>query len=128
MNVPKNEKLARFIFSKRHFSVEKNLVKYGAFMPPPDSEDLSVFRTSGLPDSEVWSIGREYVQGERRLRARGDLLAASVYMNNLRVIPAPSLPHELHANITPFPFNKHARDRIARKLASASKLEIMPTE
>ena len=127
MNVPKNEKLARFIFSKRHFSVEKNLVKYGAFMPPPDSEDLSVFRTSGLPDSEVWSIGREYVQGERRLRARGDLLTSAVYMNNLQVIPAP-LPHELHANITPFPFNKHERDRIARKLASASQLKIKPPE
>ena len=125
MNFSGGEKLTRFIFSKRHFSVEKKVVKYAAFMPPPDSEDLSVFRISSLSESEVWVIGRENVQGERTLRARADLLAEVVYENHLTVIPD-IIPHELHANITPFPADKIARDRIARKLALASQLVIMP--
>ena len=58
MNFSGGEKLTRFIFSKRHFSVEKKVVKYAAFMPPPDSEDLSVFRISSLSEGEVWAIGR----------------------------------------------------------------------
>ena len=48
MNHLRSEKLTRFIFSKRHFSVEKRIVKYGAFIPPPDSPDLSVFCISAL--------------------------------------------------------------------------------
>ena len=127
MTIPRDEKLARFIFSKNHFSVDKNIVKYGAFVPPPDSDELSVFRISGISCSDVWSIGREHVQGNRTLRARGDLLVSAVHVNNLQVIPDP-LPHKLHANITPFPFNKNTRDRIARELALSSQLKIMPTE
>ena len=94
-------------------------------MPPPDSEDLSVFRISSLSESEVWAIGRENVQGERTLRARADLSAEVVDENNLEVIPDTNA-HELHANITSFPTDKSARDRIARKLALASQLVIMP--
>ena len=75
MNFSEGEKLTRFIFSRRHFSTENKIVKYAAFMPPPDSEDLSVFRISALSESEVWGIGRENVQGERTLRARADLSA-----------------------------------------------------
>ena len=127
MNFSGGEKLTRFIFSRRHFSTEKKIVKYAAFVPPPDSADLSVFRISSLSENEVWVIGRENVQGERTLRARADLLAEVVYENHLTVILDP-IPHELHANITPFPADKSARDRIARNLALASKLAIMPTE
>ena len=125
MNFSGGEKLTRFIFSRRHFSTEKKIVKYAAFIPPPDSEDLSVFRISALFESEVWMIGRENVRGERTLRARADLLTEVVYENHLTVIPD-TTPHELHANITPFPTDKIARDRIARKLALASQLVIMP--
>ena len=127
MNFSGGEKLTRFIFSRRHFSKEKKIVKYAAFVPPPDSEDLSVFRISSLSDSDVWTIGQEYVQGERTLRARADLSAEVVYENHLTVIPD-TTPHALHANITPFPADKNARDRIARNLALASELVIMPPE
>ena len=127
MNFSGGEKLTRFIFSRRHFATEKKIVKYAAFVPPPNSEDLSVFRISTPSEREVWGIGRENVQGERTLRARADLLAEVVYENHLTVIPD-TTPHELHANITPFPIDKIARDRIARNLALASQLVIMPAE
>ena len=109
------------------FSVTNREVKFKAFTPPSNSEDLSVYRISGLSESEVWAIGKEYVQGERTLRARADFSAEVVYENNLEVISDPDL-HELHANITPFPVDKRARDHISRNLALASQLVIMPTE
>ena len=127
MNVPPGEILTRFIFSRSHFSVTNREVKFKAFTPPSNSEDLSMYRISGLSEGEVWAIGQEYVQGERTLRARADLSAEVVYENNLEVIPDTNA-HALHANITPFPADKNVRDRIARKLALASRLVIMPTE
>ena len=127
MNVLPGEKLARFIFSKSHFSAMNRIVKYGAFIPPSNSEEISVYRISSLSDSEIWEIGREYVETEnRRIKARADFLAARVYKNNLKVIPD-TQPHKLHANITPFPADKRIRQNIARKLALVSELVILPT-
>ena len=128
MNYSGGEKLTRFIFSKRHFSIANKIIKYGAFMPPPNSTDLSVFHISSLSESEVWKIGRRHVETEkRRLKARADFLAGNVYENNLEVVPD-TQPHERHANITPFPADRSARDRIARKLALASELVILSEE
>ena len=51
-----------------------NRVKHEAFLPHKNSEDLSVFRISGLSENQVWVIGREYVQqGGRPIKARADL-------------------------------------------------------
>ncbi len=120
--------LTRFIFSKKHFSIENRTVKYGAFLPPPNSADLSVFFVLSLTNSEIWEIGREYVQTEqRKLKARADLSVKNLYAINLKVLPD-TQPHELHANITPFPLDKRERASLARKLAVVSKLEIIPSE
>ena len=131
MNVPPGEKLTRFIRYGSHFSIVTNRVKYEAFLPHKNSVDLSVFRISGLSDSEVWAIGREYVAtAESPIKARADLSVGDVYENNLEVIPDEQ-SHELHANITPFPIeisptDRKTRQTIARKLALASQLVIMP--
>lgn len=131
MNVPPGEKLTRFIRYGSHFSDEANTVKREAFLPHKNSVDLSVFRISGLSDSEVWAIGREHVErGGRPIKARADLSADDVYENGLKVIPDPSA-HELHANIAPFPIEKSITDRrtrrtIARNLADASQLVRIP--
>ena len=127
MNVSPEEKLTRFIFSKRYFSKKNKTVKYGAFIPPQDSKDLSVYRISSISDAnsdtEVWKIGEKYVQQEgRSIKARADLLAKVVYENDLTVIPD-TVPHRLHANITPFPLDRITRQIIATKLADVSKLE-----
>lgn len=128
MNLSRGDILTRFIFSKRHFSIENRTVKYGAFLPPLNSVDLSVFYISSLTNSEIWEIGSEYVQTEeRKLKARADLSAENIYAVNLKVSPD-TQPHELHANITPFPLDKKERTALARKLAVVSKLEIIPSE
>ena len=129
MNVPPDEKLTHFIFSQSNFSVEKQEVKYGAFIPPKKNpKEISVYRVSSLTENQVWEIGEKYVQrGERRLKARADFLAAVVYENNLKVIPDTE-PHELHANIIPIPVDKEDRNEVLRELASASELVLIPTE
>jgi hypothetical protein len=127
MDVSPGEKIARYIFYRRQFSVMNRVVKFGAFIPPSNSDQISVYRISSLADREVWSIGRDYVETEeRRIKARADFLAQHVYENSLNVIPD-TQPHELHANITPFPANKSERQSIARKLALVSQLVLMPT-
>ena len=133
MSVSPDEKLTRFIRYGGHFSDVTNRVRHEAFLPHKKSVDLSVFRISGLSESKVWTIGREYVQREGKpIKARADLFASAVYENNLEVIPDEQ-DYEHHANITPFPIEKTPTDRkvrraIATRLADASILKIMPTE
>jgi len=54
MNIKPDEKLTRFIFSKSNFSLQKNRVKYGAFIPPQENpNEISVYRTSSPTESQV---------------------------------------------------------------------------
>lgn len=134
-DILQDEILTRFIFSSRHFARRNETIKFGAFMPPHVSKDpplyspdLSVYRLSGLSCNEKWMIGREYVQTEgRSIKARADLPVREVYKNKLKVI-SDRQPHERHANITPFPPDRLACQRLATKLAHASKLLILPEE
>lgn len=132
MKVLPGEKLTRFICYGSHFSVVANRIKPVAFLPHKKSVDISVFRISGLSDSEVWEIGREYVQTEERpIKARADLSATVVYESNLEVILDEPPPR--HANIKPLPIEKSPTDRKARralatKLARLSELVVVPPE
>ena len=132
-DILQDEILTRFIFSSKHFASGNQTVKFRAFMPPQASKEpptysdsLSVYRISTISHGEVWEIGRVHVQTEGRfIKARVDISAGDVYKNNLEVIPDMQ-PHERHANITPFPADRLACQRIATKLARASKLVVLP--
>ena len=117
--VAEQEKLSRFIFSRSHFSSTKGEVKFGAFIPPKGSKDLSVYRTSTLDDEAIWEIGLTNVQKERRLKARANLLAKVVFDIGLEVVSETS-SHELHANITPWPDDEVERKSIATELSLRS--------
>ena len=130
MSVPPDEKLTRFISSKSGFSGKRNEVSYRAFIPPKKSpQEISVYRISSIIEDEnkVWEIGREYVQGEQRIKARADFRAEVVYENNLMVV-GDTRVHELHANIMFLPLDKEDRDEILRELALASELVLIPPE
>ena len=130
MNVPRCEKLTRYISDDKHFSKENKRVKYRAFIPQKRSpQELSVYRISSLidEDSKIWELGKEHVQGQHEIIARADFWADVVYKNNLEVIAATQV-HELHANIKPLPLERADRDEILRDLALASELVIMPPE
>ena len=128
MNVPRHEKLTRYISDDKHFSKENKRVTYRAFIPQKRSpQELSVYRISSLTedDSKVWKIGKEHVSS--KIIARADFLADVVYEHNLEVV-AETQVYELHANIKPLPLEREDRDEILRALALASDLEIMPPE
>ncbi len=134
MDVLPGEKITRFIRYNRDFT-EPNTVRHQAFLPHKKKTDISVFRISQLPDSEVWKIAWEHVQtDELPVLARSDLFVSDVYDNNLEVIPDLQ-SHEAHANIIGFPVEREEnktedrklRRAIARKLALVSEL-VMPPE
>ncbi|RKU31384.1 hypothetical protein C6497_02505 [Candidatus Poribacteria bacterium] len=128
MNISSGEKLTRFIRFSNQFSQVKGEVRYRAIIPPKNSENLSVFQISlptELSDSEVWKIGFDHVQrGGIPIKARAELFVRDVTACNLKVILDEPPPR--HANITPFPADNRARQSIARKLASVSKLVVLP--
>ena len=117
--------LARFIYSKSHFSRDNNRVKHNAFMPGPDSK-TSVFRTKDLNEAATWAIGEGVAQKrEQTLHARGDILAADVSKANLTLVP--SEPPPRHANIENWPAEKDAQMLKAIELADTAKLVTKPT-
>src|SRR6266568_4917002 len=52
-----HEKLARYIFSTRHFSRQPPRVKAEAYMP--NRGEVSVFRIDGLDQAAIWEIGSD---------------------------------------------------------------------
>ena len=132
MNISPDEKLTYFINSKSGFARTKKEVKARAFAPTKGSpKELSVFCISSLTESQVWEIGKRYVEDKITIKARADFSANIFYENqffrekNIKVIPAPQ-PHELHANITPIPTNIEDRDEIFRELARLCELVMRP--
>lgn len=134
-NVDPAERITRYILNERHFKPEKGEVKADAFLPPkpkhPGSSEIqaSVYRTVNCEETEIWSIGDNYVANPaakpkpRYVLARGDLEAETVFSHDLKIVPHPN-PHELHANIVNWP--NEARRMKAVKLAQKSRLVLKP--
>src|SRR5207253_9833933 len=55
--IQRDEPLARFIFSRRHLSTTKKVVKAPAFIPNPDDLQTSVFRIYELGERQIRDIG-----------------------------------------------------------------------
>lgn len=122
------EMTCRFIFSEDHFSSEKMVVKYGAFLPAKDGS-ASIYRISELNHDQVWAIDRDYVSGQRKdgrsSKARADILAGSIRTTGLEVKSDPR-PHKRHANIERFPSERSATKLRAQELAKAATLLLKP--
>ena len=125
-NVAASEQIARYILSKKHFSVTNRTVKYGAYLPAPNGE-ASVYRISNISEKEIWDIGQEYVAGpsKRTLRARGDTAAAVITKTGLEFVPE-TTPHPLHANIANWPLQKDEQKMLAVEMANQAKLVTPP--
>jgi hypothetical protein len=86
-----------------------------------DIRKTSIYRTFGLTDAEVWTIGDEYVTkphpGHLPILARADLQAQRVLDLDLKFDPDGS-PHPRHANIIGWPDDQVARQMKAVSLAS----------
>jgi len=97
-------------------------VRHRAFMPASDGA-RSIFRISGLPDSEIWSLGLEKVARLRNLPLLGrfDVNAGLVYDQELR-FNADADRRSRHADIIGWPPEKEKQQSIAQNLAAEARL------
>lgn len=119
------EPLGRYLLSKGYFSIQNKRVKYSAFMPPPLDLHLSVFKTQGLTEDEIWTLGEEVVkknQPSRTLYGRGEIILLNIKAVDLELVPDNKPPR--HANVIGWPQEKHARMLIAQELAAEAILKL----
>lgn len=114
-----SEPLARFLTSSSHYSAGR--VKQAAFLPPADLK-LSVFRTGGMCEADIWTLGQKHVERPtgRDLHGRAELAASAVDGCGLDVDPD-DRPRR-HANLVGWPTDKAERKQIALELAAAARL------
>lgn len=117
-----DEPLARYIFYKRHFSLENNRVKAQAFMPPHNKK-ISVIRHKGCPKDCLLKIGKGIEKSGNRntLKAISSLSAQEVRsIKNLNVESDTSnKQHRRHANI--IGFNNFSEAKIRQKAQDLAK-------
>lgn len=124
-----DERISRFIFSRRYMKVAKGRVSASAFVPPESPRVISVYRTAQCEEEKIWLIGKIFVEGRRKDRrticGRADLQAASVSEEELTVTPT-LFPHPRHANIGGWPDDDALIMAKAQALADASTPHACP--
>ncbi len=123
--VSADENITRFINQKAYFRPGDRSVKHNAFMPNRDGE-VSVYRITGIDDSEVYAIGTEYfaeITG-KPLMGRADIIASEILRHELS-IQSHQDPHPRHANIIGFPDEKSKQRLIAIELATEAELHLI---
>ena len=123
------QRLNRFLLQSNWFSVAQNRVTARAFMPPPDRQ-LSTFLTSGVSESEIWSLGKtvlsEHPRPDASLYGRGDLTIAALTELKLKAF-RDDMPHR-HTCVVgwPDPTDKDREKILAQELARAAELVLLP--
>ena len=131
-NVPDvglNERLSRFVLTKRHVNQQTKELKAAAFVPHP-YEELSVTRDLQATEAEIWSVGFEIAEVRAKsegrdihLIGRGDVIAATYVNLKLKTIPDPVNENPNHVNITDWPSadDKPKQKLIAQEIAAVAK-------
>ena len=122
-----NEKLFRFVLSRRHVRKDTNTLKADAFVPHPH-EELSVNRELEATDNETWTIGRTIADGlSKTLYGRGDVIAATYHSQKLKTIEAPVLGNPNHVNVIGWiKDDKPSQKLIAQEIAAVAKFVKQP--
>ena len=119
--IENDEPLARYIFSKEHYSTQKKRIKRQAFMPPPKNQDkLSVIRQKNCSKDCLLKIGKKLEkQRNQSLKALCSIITQDVRTLDLDVVSDTSNnQHRRHANIIKFPYSEAKTRQIADKLAT----------
>jgi hypothetical protein len=127
--VDSDEKLARFILSKRHIRSSDDTIKPDAFVPHPHNE-LSVTRHRDATVKEIWDVDKAITEVQQRtLHGRRDTVAAAFLERGLGLQADPIIGHSNlpdnpnHANVTGWPKNDKGRQRLlALEVAAQAKL------
>jgi len=87
---------------------------------PNGHGETSVFRTSGITESEIWNIGDREVSIRRSkpILGRADIRTNDVISKDLKVVP--SEPPVRHANIIGWSDERSKQKMIATELAAES--------
>ena len=114
-SIENDEPLARYIFSKEHYSAQKKRIKRQAFMPPKNLK-LSVIRHKDCPKDCLLKIGKK-LEKQRNLKALCSIITQDVRTLDLDVVSDTSNNHHRrHANI--IKFSEAKKRQIADKLAT----------
>ena len=129
-NVPGNvpgvdpqERLSRFILTKRHVNQETKQLKADAFLPHPH-EELSVTRDRDASELEIWRVGLDVAEKRgKSLHGRGDAIAATYLSQKLKTVADPISGNPNHVNITDWPSadDKAAQKLVAQEIAAVAK-------
>jgi hypothetical protein len=115
--VADDEKLARYLYYKRHIRDDKT-VRPDAFIPHP-YPDLSVTRHIGLDEAAITAIGTAIgAEREMPLVGRADVVTANLRQQALDVKPEAAPGNPNHANVTGWAGEKPKQKILAQKIAA----------
>jgi hypothetical protein len=120
MNLREDEILARYLYRRKQFKPSTSEVRHQAFMPPADQR-LSVGRTDGLSEQQVWDLGDSLGLPSPPI-ARGELGVVEVLETGLKVDPDNDPPR--HASIVGWPSDESAILEKAVLLSRAARLQL----
>jgi hypothetical protein len=88
---------------------------------------MSVYHTQDLSETDVWGLGRDYVEPtlKKTILARADLSAVEYGKRNLTLVSNP-IPHERHYDVVNWPDSEWLK--VAADLADAAELVLRPGE
>ena len=128
-DVPPDDTLTRFVFTKKWHTKDRKRILADAFMPHPTDRpwQTSTYRTGSLNDVAVWQLG-EQVRGQRpeSIKSRADVVAAKVTaVHSLFLKPTTTgvtvAPH-LHVDIMGWPDLPEVQRMWATEVAAAASL------
>ncbi len=112
-----NELVARFIHSKSHLSASRGRPKRTAFDPSPHNE-LSVVHSTGLPDRDVWQIGRQTLNdqpGRDKIHGRADIPVKALIDRKLCAIRDDN-PFQRHTSVVGWPEPSNPDERKQQRM------------
>jgi hypothetical protein len=114
------EQISRYLLRPKLFNIQDKIVYAQAFNPPKVTHErpvrqISVYRTEGCQEQEIWEIGDEYVTKLHRQQfpvlARADLTSKHILNSRLQIVPHP-YPHPRHADIEGWPNNNDEENEV----------------
>jgi len=121
--VDSQERLSRFILTKRHINQQTQQLKADAFLPHP-YEELSVTRDRDATEQEVWAVGQIVAkQRGKMLYGRGDAVSATYVSQKLETVADPCPGNPNHVNVTGWPSadDKPMQKLVAQEIAAVAK-------
>lgn len=113
------EPLAKFLYIRKgHFRIDPLKPTWRAFLPRRGVRELSVFRTEGLTEAEIWELAGIHVKSDPKARA---IVTSQTVVNCGLDVDPDNIPPR-HANIVGWPAEKDAQMSYAVQLAELGTL------